>query len=167
MRVLLLAGMLAIIAAIPASAVLETADQKFAAEAAQADMAEQALGTLALQKSSDRDVREFATYLIYDHRTAGARLREIAATEDVVLPEAREPHPHPSMDELARLDGAAFDRAFLKTIVESHAAAAERCREYLAVGRSEPLRRYAAEILPVLQEHLKQAELLRSRIGES
>lgn len=48
----------------PAFAVEESVDQKFAADAAKDSMAEVELGRLALNKSDDAKVREFANRMI-------------------------------------------------------------------------------------------------------
>jgi predicted outer membrane protein len=62
MRKVLAAGVLALAVGfgLPAFTVEESADQKFAADAAKDSMAEVELGKLALDKSNDARVREFA-----------------------------------------------------------------------------------------------------------
>ena len=70
----------------PAFSVEESVDQKFAADAAKDSMAEVELGQLALNKSDNAKVREFANRMIQDHSKANMQLEGIAKSGNVVLP---------------------------------------------------------------------------------
>ena len=159
MRHILAAGVFALAVGFgsPAFAVEETADQKFAADAAKDSMAEIELGKLALDKSKDARVREFAERMIQDHSKANRQLESIAGSWGIFLPsEAGETLQEP-MKKLSGLSGKNFDRAYAQAMVKDHEKAVklfEQCERQCA---NQEVREFAKQTLPVLREHLTMA----------
>src|SRR3954468_16329721 len=69
-----------------AASAVPGADKKFAMMVAQTDLAEIELGNLALQKSSDPQVKQLAQKLVDDHTKTSTALKEIAANKGLTLP---------------------------------------------------------------------------------
>ncbi len=91
MRHFLAAGVLtlALGMTLPALSVEESVDQKFAADVAKDGMAEVELGRLALNKSDNAKVREFANRMVQDHSKAQMQLEGIAKSGKSSSPASR------------------------------------------------------------------------------
>ena len=120
MRKVLIAGLLAASVASPALAAQQTQAQRFASAVAKDSLAEIALGHLALEKSGDPQVKDFATMLIDDHTKANATLKSIAQEEKITLPDQPGEKLQKPMSKLSKLKGKEFDRAYAKDMVADY-----------------------------------------------
>lgn len=166
MRSFLAAGALALTVGI-ASPVFakQDVDHKFAADAAKDSMAEVQLGQLALKKSGDAQVREFANRMIQDHTQASTQLEAIAKSEHIVLPTEPGKKLQKPMQKLSGLSDKNFDRAYAKAMIEDHQKAVKLFQEYEKKGKNKELREFAQQTLPVLQDHLHMAQNVQSALG--
>ena len=87
-------------------------DAHFAKEEAQGGMAEVKLGQLAEEKGSNDTVKSFGKRMVEDHSKAGDKLKEVASRESITLPTDISAKDQATYDRLAKLNGAAFDRAY-------------------------------------------------------
>lgn len=164
MKKLLAVGFLLVTFAVNAVAASPASDQKFVTAAARDGLAEVELGQLALKKSSNQQVRDFAGHLIQDLQKADDQLKIIAAADNLTVPTAPGKKHGEPIRKLSALDGAAFDREFAKVMVEDHKEAVSLFQKYGQSGSNAELKAFAQQTLPVLQSHLKQAEQLRSSL---
>jgi putative membrane protein len=63
-------------------------------------------------------------------------------------------------ETLAKLQGANFDRAYIRQMVEDHEKAVKLFSQEAQEGQDADLKAFAAETLPTLQEHLKMVSQL-------
>ena len=159
MRHILAAGVLAFAVGFgfPALAVEQSLDQKFAADAAKDSLAEVELGKLALDKSKDARVREFAERMIQDHSKASRQLESIAGSAGTVLPSEPGEKLQEPMKKLSGLSGKKFDRAYAQAMVKDHEKAVKLFEQCEQKCTNQEVREFAKETLPVLQEHLAMA----------
>jgi putative membrane protein len=167
MRHMLAAGVLAFAVGFiaPAFSVEESVDQKFAAEAAKDSMAEVELGQLALKKSDDARVREFANRMIKDHSKANQQLESIAKSRNIVLPSEPGEKLQKAMKKLSGLSGKNFDQAYAEDMVQDHEEAVKLFQDYQREGTNQELREFAKQTLPTLQEHLAMAEKIETALS--
>jgi len=132
--------------------------EKFASEAAVIGKTEIELSELALENSRDEQVRAYAERMVKDHKAADARLKKIAAQEQIQLEEAADPEHQVVKRKLASLKGAAFDREYKKEMAKGHdkAVALFEAASQDAQMPSE-LKEFAASTLETLEEHQEQA----------
>ena len=149
----------------PAFSVEESVDQKFAADAAQDSMAEIELGQLALNKSDNAKVREFANQIIQDHSKANMQLQSIAKSGNIVLPSEPGEKLAKPMNELSGLSGKSFDRAYVENMTGDHAKAVKLFEQYQQHGSNKELRAFAEQTLPVLREHWQMAHTLEKSLS--
>lgn len=138
--------------------------QTLVQKAAISNMAEIKLGQLALQKSQDADVRQFAERMVKDHTASLAKLKAAATKENVTVPTALDADHQKKEQELAALSGAAFDEAYGEQMEKAHhktLALLENAEKSDKVGA--PLREYAASTLPTVKTHYKLAENLEDK----
>ena len=145
----------------------------FAVQASKHGAAEVELGKLAQQKAQRADVREFAAMMVRDH-TAGIQKLEQAVTPhrgevNTELPDASEE----LMARLQKLSGAAFDREYMKAMVDGH----QEMRG-MVTGRLNDAKRmttsksgleqavddWAQQALPTVEQHLAKAEQINESL---
>ena len=132
-------------------------DRRFMRQAAQAGLFEVRKSELALSRSHDRHVRQFAAQMIRDHTKANMELKQLAASKDVRLPRRPNAHQRRIIRRLARLSGERFDCAYMTVQVRAHLQAIAIFRREVRHGHDPAVRAYAAATLPVLRMHLRMA----------
>src|SRR6187200_2352393 len=86
------------------------ADEVFFQNAAQAGMAEVALGQLAATKGSSNSVKTFGRRMVDEHGAANLKLKAAAAKSGVKLPIDLAADALATQKELESLSGSAFDQ---------------------------------------------------------
>lgn len=132
-------------------------DEEFAKKAAQGGMAEVKLGQLAEEKAQSEEVKKFAARMVEDHTKAGDKLKEAAMKENINLPSDLDPKDEQTYDSLSKLSGPEFDKAYAKAMLKDHEHDVMEFKREASSGQKEAVKRFAAETLPVLESHLKQA----------
>ena len=92
-----------------------------------------------------------------EHSKGGDQLKAIAESKSIPLPSALAPKDQALRDRLARLSGAAFDRAYMRAMVSDHQKDVSEFRHESRDGRDPEVKAWAAGILPTLEDHLKMA----------
>lgn len=95
-------------------------DKAFVHEALQGGMAEVQLGQLALEKSSNPDVKQFAQKMVSDHTKLGDEMNQVAQQLGVKPPDKLSSKDKSTMAKLQALNGDAFDKAYIKDMVKDH-----------------------------------------------
>ena len=89
---------------------LSAADQKFVNEAAQGGIAEVQLGQLATEKASSDAVKQFGQRMVNDHSQANDKLKELASSKGVTLPQEPSARDRATKERLSKLSGEQFDK---------------------------------------------------------
>lgn len=95
-------------------------DKAFVHEALEGGMAEVQLGQLALEKSSNPDVKQFAQKMVDDHTKLGTEMKQVAQQLGVKPPDKPSSKAKSTMTKLQALNGDAFDKAYIKDMVKDH-----------------------------------------------
>lgn len=139
-----------------------SADAKFAMTAAQDGMTEVELGRLAVQKGMSDAVKQFGQRMIDDHTTANQQLMQLATSKGMTLPTSLDAKHAAMVQKFQRLDGAAFDRAYAKQMVQDHKKAVDLFQKEADRGMDADLKAFASQTLPVLQGHLSMAQAMNA-----
>ena len=159
-------------AATPA-AKLSAADRQFAMKAAQGGMAEVELGKLAQSKAQSDQVKSFASRIVDDHTSANDKLKQVAGAEGLQLPTEMDKASQKMHDKLSKLSGAQFDQAYMTHMVADHQKDIKEFQKESTSGKDSALKKFAADTLPTLREHLtlaqqaKSAAMSEARSGKS
>jgi putative membrane protein len=140
-----------------------SADTTFMKTAAMDGMAEVEHGKLAAQNASSSDVKQFAQRMVDDHGKANTELKSLAAQKNVTLPTALDAKHKSMQDKLSKLNGAAFDSAYLAHMVSAHKEAVALFEREVKSGKDAETKAFAEKTLPTLQEHLKMAQDLSAK----
>jgi putative membrane protein len=136
----------------------------FVTSAGQAGMAEVALANMALAKSQNEDVRQFAQMMIDDHTKAGDELKALAAGKKYGFPPQESASQKAVADSLSNRSGAAFDKEYARIAVADHEAAVKLFSAQANSGADTEVKAWAAAILPTLKMHLEKAEALNAKV---
>jgi putative membrane protein len=140
-------------------------DQDFVRIVGTVNAAEIEMGKLASERSSNVDVKDYGRVLETDHTKAQVELRILAKMKGLDVPTVPDSEHMKTHERLSKLEGAAFDREFLKAMVAGHKKAIGDVSGYVKDGRDQELKDYATKILPDLQHHLDVATKLEKKIG--
>ncbi len=143
-----------------ASAGNMAADTKFLKEAAEGGMAEVALGQLAVEKASNADVKKFGQRMVDDHSKANDQLKQLASQKNVTLPQDLNAKDKATKAKLEKLSGEQFDQAYMKAMVKDHTKDVSDFKRESMSAQDPDIKNFAAQTLPTLQQHLKQATSL-------
>jgi putative membrane protein len=137
---------------------LTALDSNWIMKAAQGGMAEVELGKLAQSRSSSDAVKQFGQRMVDDHSKANDELSRIAASKGVTLPTSLSAKDQATKDRLSKLNGDAFDRAYMNDMVKDHHADITEFQREANTGKDPDVKAFAGNTLPTLQEHLRMAE---------
>jgi len=137
---------------------LSALDRQFVIDAAHGGMAEVQLGQLALERSRNPQVKQFARQMIQEHTRANERLMRLATRKGITPPTTPGPKYEAAMSRLMQLSGEAFDQAYMNEAgVNAHMESAAVYQRQAGLGQDPDLKAFAATILPRVQGHLEMA----------
>jgi putative membrane protein len=137
-------------------------DIEFILDAAKGGMAEVELGKLAAQRAQNDEVKKFAQRMVDDHSKANDQLKQIAQSKSIKLPEELETKDKSLMQRLEKLNGPAFDRAYMTAMQNDHVKDVNEFKREANAGRDPQVKSFASSTLPTLEEHLQQAKQTRT-----
>lgn len=140
------------------------AEQDFMMKAAQAHLAEVDAARVALHKSEDREVRDYANMIEADHTRALEDLADLMRNKNVTQPKAEMPEAAQDIARMNGLSGAEFDREFMNMMVMDHQKAVEMFRDIQRIALDSEVKAYADNVLPEMEMHLDKAQRLQSRL---
>jgi len=151
----------------PASSAPETAanlspsDKAFVTKAAQGGIAEVQMAQLAQQKASSDDVKKFAQSMIDDHTPNNEQLVKLATAKGLTPPTDPNAMQQKLLTHLQGLDGAKFDKAYVKIQVRAHTMMLKEMRMEAQHGKDSDLKSFAGETAPTVEHHLSMAQGLQ------
>ena len=144
--------------ALARSAKLSASDKEFLRMAAVANMTEAHLGQLAESQASRSGVRDFGQTLVKDHTSAYQELAVLGSKLGQTIPkgiDARHAQPLVSSNK-----GSSFDLPFLRDEVRDHERVIAAFKREAEHGQDQDIKAYANQVLPTMEQHLRQAEKL-------
>jgi putative membrane protein len=128
------------------------------------------LGKMGQRRSDSREVRQYAEMIVQDHERAneqltamvkqtGQRVPKVKPANDAEKKQMNEQRA--AMKRLGKLEGAAFDREFLKVALEGHEQKLARIDAKIGDVEQPELAEHLRELKPVLQRHADRARELQ------
>lgn len=143
-----------------------TVDDKthnFMNEAAMGGMAEVEFGKLAQEKAMNPRVKNFGEMMVRDHTGVNNDLKSIAQQKNVTLPADLGKHKD-HYDDLSKKNGADFDKAYIKMMVDDHKDDIEAFEKIAQNGTDPDLKTFASQKLPTLRMHLDSAKAIQKSL---
>ena len=143
---------------------LSSGDRKFLTDAMQGDMAEIQLAQLALQKTSNPDVKQFAQKMVDDHTKMDEQIKPIADQLGVPAPTELPAKVSTLMTKLQAVNGADFDKQYTRAMVSDHRDDDAEFKKEETSGKSQAVKDAATQGEPTIAEHLQLAEALEKKM---
>ncbi|HEY0760005.1 MAG TPA: DUF4142 domain-containing protein [Acidisarcina sp.] len=143
----------------------QSMDKMFVHKALQGGMAEVELGQLALTKSNDPDIKAFAQKMVDDHTKMGDDMKVIAQQIGVPVPKRLSKKDQETKMKLSSLDGAAFNKSYIKDMVKDHEMDDREFKQEAQNGTIDAVKSAAATNEPTISMHLDMARKLQSGSG--
>ena len=156
-----LAASLAIANVASAQTTLAKADADRLTAIAQANIAEVAAGKMALDKSSNADVKSFAQTMIDDHSKGLDETKKVAAAKNITLPSEPDAEHKKMAADLQKLSGAAFDKQYVsKAGVADHTKVHAALKKDIASAKDADVKALASKLEPTVAHHEEMAKKL-------
>ncbi len=139
--------------------------QSFLQKAAEGQQAEIALGRLASERAKSQQVKQFGAQMMEDHRKASVEIQQLASKEGVALPTELTGKHKDKHEQFARLSGGEFDRAYIGYMLRDHRKDVKEFERNVKAMKDPRVQQWAEGTLPLLKQHLRQAQLIASSIG--
>jgi putative membrane protein len=98
--------------------------------------------------------------MVRDHTKGQETFRGLAAAKQIVMPDTISRKQKKERDELQKKRGHAFDKAYMKMMVEDHKEDIEEFQHAAQHANDPDIRALAAANLPILKQHLDSAQNL-------
>jgi putative membrane protein len=165
-------------------------DAKFVNEQLTGGTAEVDIAKMAKNHATSPEVKQFAAMMIEDHTNAAKLLRQMAITNAIPLQAEVDKESAALIDKLFKLHGAAFDKEYMKAMIDEHEEAVRALRARVDENRTltdrlegknpedrasvkpEPsddkvkmsVNEWAANVLPTVEHHLDRAKEIRDHL---
>lgn len=139
-------------------------DADFAVEAANGGMMEVQLGTLALTKASDAQVKQFAQMMVDDHTKANNELKALAQQKNISLPTTLDNEHQRKYDKLNEKSGEDFDKDYIDLMVSDHKEDVKKFEDEGEDGKDAELKSWSAAKVPTLRHHLDEAQRIQDAL---
>jgi putative membrane protein len=148
--------------ATPAETPTPVGTDQYVKKAAIADQFEIQSSQIAIQKTSNSGVKAFAQMMVKDHTASSNKLKAILSQDQLGLTaDGMLDGPHQAkIDQLRSAPQASFDEIYMGMQSAGHKEALELHSSYAQAGDNETLKGFAAEVTPVVQHHLDDAQKL-------
>lgn len=138
------------------------ADQTFIENAAGGLQLRLRLSEMAVQKTANLEVREFARVVVSNHTKSINELKGVAQQMRVTYPTALPSGRQAVYDRLAQLSGSDFDRAFAREMELAYQQDISLFQSSATAAGNLALRGYILKTTPVLQGQLRLATQLKN-----
>ncbi len=161
MRNRLLAA-LAVFATVALASCGAPSEPDFLKKAAKFSLYEIEAGKIASEKGQSEAVKQFGREMVEAHSKASEELKGIVQAENlkVELPVKPSKRQRKRIDALNEATPENFDKTYAQQQVKAHRRAVELFDRYAEGGGTPALKQFAANILPIVKQHLEQAKKL-------
>jgi putative membrane protein len=142
-------------------------DAMFLKKAAAGGMAEVAMGKLALQKSSNDDVKTFAQKMVDDHTAMGQDVQTVAKELNVNLPDGLMGGDKKEYAKLQTLSGPAFDKEYMAFMLKDHKKDLADFKSENASTQNPQIKDLTSKGASIIQGHLEMAMTVQGQVAKS
>jgi putative membrane protein len=103
--------------------------------------------------------------MVKDHTAANDKLKALAASEQVTLPDSPSLMQKASKTKLNMLSGDSFDKSYVKGMIDDHKDDIKEFQNEISEGKDPQARAFASATLPTLQMHLQKIQSIAASAG--
>ncbi len=138
---------------------LDHHDHGFVEKAAKSGMEEVSISKVAVERTQNTAVKEFAQMMVDDHSGANTQLTTLASTKGVTLPADKT-----NVEKWSTRSLRDFDQEYVDQMIKDHKDAVELFENEAKKGDDADVKAFAERTLPTLMTHLDKAKALRAQI---
>jgi putative membrane protein len=144
-------------------AVLNDADKTFLKKAEEANIKERNLGRVMLEKSQNKDVKDYAQMLVDDHSKNLRDVVDLMNQKGMAQPKDLPEVKNEALDKLNAMSGPELDREFVIMMMDDHQKDVSEFRNEANTAQDKDVKDYATNTVPVLEKHLQKAQELQGK----
>lgn len=134
----------------------------FIREAAMIDKMQIRVGRMAQKKASNESIKIYGRLLEDEHTHSLNNLKDLAQIQQVNIPDTLDQEHLNKVKELQSSNGAAFERKFLRMMIEGHIQDIEKYRRaQKSIKNDNEIKKWIDEALPALHRHQQKGEQLQ------
>jgi putative membrane protein len=141
------------------------ADSRFIYEGAVDDLLETSMASLAQKKAESSAVKQLAERMDADHNRMQSDWLGVAERNGLQFKVGMGKNHRAKLDRLKKLSGRAFDRAYIKTVVQNHKDYIDYFEKEGRSAHSTQVRELVERQLPTLRSHFIQAKQVGGQGG--
>jgi len=140
---------------------LSSHDKQYIDQVAYINLGEIEAGNIARAKATNTAVIEYGNMMVNDHTQAQSALVVLASQKNHTSLPTQTDQSHKDMStHLNALSGEAFDSTYIYMMSEGHSKAIALFQEQMNSSTDAGVKKYAAQYLPVIQQHKRTADSL-------
>lgn len=140
-------------------------DKQFLTTAALSDFTEIKFSQLAVQKSTNSQVKTFAQKMIDDHTKLEAEMKPFADKWGVTPPTALDADHQTKFDQLSSMSGADFDKQYMSDMTTDHQTALDAFKSEESSTTLPKFKATVAKGEKVVEKHLEMAKKDGAKMG--
>ena len=144
-------------------AVLNDAEKNFLTKAEEVDIRQRNLGRVMLEKSQNKDVKDYAQMLVDDHSKNLRDVVDLMNQKGMAQPKDLPEVKHEAVDKLNAMSGPELDREFVKMMLDDHQKDVSEFRNEANTAQDKDVKDYATRTVSMLEKHLQKAQELQSK----
>jgi putative membrane protein len=141
------------------------ADQLFAHEASLDALAEVGVAKVAATRAQNAAVKQFASRMLDEHTKSREMIAAIGGANNAQVVSSLDPAHQRALEELTKLEGAAFDLTYIRGEVSEHQRTAQLYEWIICSGQDPSVTGYAMEVLPAVLRQLEMAQSVLGQLG--
>jgi putative membrane protein len=143
------------------SNVIPIGESHFLKVMANSNQQEIEMSQMALKRSHNDKIKEFAQQMIDDHTKANDDLAQLAKSKNAELPKVLGNIEEASVANLASTPDDKFDQAYIDAQIAAHQNAINNAQAEATNGADVDVKAYAQKAVPNLEHHLVMAKALK------
>lgn len=138
--------------------------ENFLVQAMRDSLAEIEMCELALEKTSNDEIKMFSQQMLDEHNRMGQQIGRLASKKKLDLPKELMPEHRTAIDEMAKLSGIEFDRRFMDENVKEHEKDVQLFQDCADKEDDAEIRDLAEKGAQMFGQHLSMAKEIGKRL---
>ena len=140
-------------------------DKQFLMTASQSDYTEMTFSKLALQKSTNPQVKQYAQKMITDHTKLEAEMKPFADKMGVTPVTTLDADHQQKYDQLSSMSGTDFDKGYMSAMDTDHHKSLDNFKSELSSTQDPSFKKVVAKGEKVVAQHTEMADKMTTKIG--
>lgn len=142
-------------------------DADFVAQAVASDYAEIKMAELAMQKSTNSQVKDIAKMLQADHTKTLGELKTLAQAKSISIPSEEKDEAKNDAKKLSDENAQDFDKKWLNKMEDDHQKEIDKFEKRADKGEDADIKAFASKTLPHLKMHLEKIKAAKDMMKDN